>query len=80
MGSIEAVHKRALQVHATITAEEYSTGNDTITLENIQNHFHKVRHYMYAYLEGLKPGAELDEAIKKYKIASKSHRRIGLNG
>ena len=35
---------------------------------------------MYAYLEGLKPAAELDQAIKIiYKIASKSHRRIGLN-
>ena len=52
---------------------------DSVTLENIKNHFRKVRHYMYAYLEGLKPGAELDETIKKYKIAAKSHRRIGLN-
>ena len=34
---------------------------------------------LYVYLEGLKPGAEVDEAIKKYKIASKSHRRIESN-
>ena len=33
---------------------------DSVTLENKKNHFRKVRHYMYAYLEGLKPGAELD--------------------
>ena len=52
---------------------------DSVTLENIQNHFRKIRHFMYGYLDGLKPGAELDEALKKYKIAVKSHRRIGLN-
>ena len=34
---------------------------------------------MFAYLEGLQPGKELDEAIKKYKIAAKSHRRIGVD-
>ena len=52
---------------------------DSVSLENIQNHFRKVRHFMFAYLEGLKPGQELDEALKKYKIAAKSHRRIGIN-
>ena len=36
----------------------------TVTLENILKHFRRVRHYMYAYLEGLNPGAEVDEAIK----------------
>ena len=34
---------------------------------------------MFGYLEGLVPGKELDEALKKYKKAVKSHRRIGLN-
>ena len=38
-----------------------------VTLENIQTHFCNVRHYMFAYLEGLRPGNELDEALKKYK-------------
>ena len=52
---------------------------DSVSLDNIQNHFRKVRHFMFAYLEGLQPGKELDEAIKKYKIAAKSHRRIGVN-
>ena len=40
---------------------------DSVSLDNIQNHFRKVRHFMFAYLEGLEPGKELDEAIKKYK-------------
>ena len=48
---------------------------DSVTLENIQNHFRKVRHFMFGYLEGLKPGQELQQALKKYKIAVKSHRR-----
>jgi hypothetical protein len=52
---------------------------DSVTLENIQNHFRKVKHYMFGYLEGLKPGNELEETLKKYKMAVKSHRRIGIN-
>ena len=51
---------------------------DSVTLENIQNHFRKVRHFMFAYLDGLKQGKELDEALKKYKIAAKFHRKIGV--
>lgn len=52
---------------------------DSVSLENIQNHFRKVKHFMFGYLEGLKPGQELDETLKKYKIAAKSHRKIGMN-
>ena len=36
---------------------------DSVTLDNIQNHFRKVRHFMFGYLEGLKPGIELDQAL-----------------
>ena len=28
--------------------------------------FRKVWHFMFAYLEGLTPGAELDDALKMY--------------
>ena len=52
---------------------------DSVTLENIQNHSWKVRHFMYCYLEGLIPGQELDSPLKKFKIAAKSHRKIGEN-
>ena len=52
---------------------------DSVTVENIKNHFRKVRHYMYAYLEGLTPGTEPDKTVKKYKVAAKSHRKIGMN-
>ena len=48
---------------------------DTVSLENIQNYFRKVRHYMFCYLEV----TELDKACKKYKKAVKSHRKIGIN-
>ena len=34
---------------------------------------------MFAYLEGLKPGTELDDQVKKYKKAILSHRHIGVN-
>ena len=52
---------------------------DSVTVENIRNHFRKLRHYMFCYLEGLTPGKELDQALLKYKTAVKSHRRIGIN-
>ena len=52
---------------------------DSITPENIANHFRKVTYFMFGYLEGLIPGQELDERLKKYKTAAKSHRKIGEN-
>jgi len=35
-----------------------------VTLENIQNHFCKVKHFVFGYLEALQQGKELDEAQK----------------
>lgn len=32
---------------------------DSVTMENMQNHFRKVRHYMFAYLEGVAGGSDL---------------------
>jgi len=49
---------------------------DSVTMENIQNHFRKIRHYMFAYLEGIPGGSELEKLVKKYKLAIKSHCRI----
>ena len=49
---------------------------DSITLENMHNHFRKVRHYMYAYLEGVPGGSDLEKLVKHYKKTIKSHRRI----
>lgn len=37
---------------------------NSVTLENIQNHFCKVKHFMFGYLETLQQGKELDEAQK----------------
>ncbi len=47
---------------------------DSVTLENILNHYRKVRHHMFCYLEGMVPGKELDDTLKRYKTAVKSHR------
>ena len=49
---------------------------ETVIVENIQNYFRKVRHYMFAYLEGLPGGSDLEKLVKNYKNAIKSHRRI----
>ena len=45
---------------------------DSITTENIQNYFRKVRHYMLAYLQGYAGGAELEKEVKRIK----SHCRV----
>lgn len=49
---------------------------ESATLESMQKHFRKVRHYMFAYLEGIPGGSELEELVKKYKKEIMSHRRI----
>lgn len=49
---------------------------DTVTMDNFKKHFRKVRHYMFAYLEGLSGGSELETLVKTYKKKLKSHRRI----
>ena len=49
---------------------------DSVKLDNIQNYFRKTRHYMFAYLEGIPGGTDLDQLVKHYKKAIKSHRRI----
>ncbi len=49
---------------------------DSVTLESVQNHFRKVRHYMFAYLEGVSGGSDLEKLVKHYKKPIKSHRRI----
>ena len=38
---------------------------DSVTLDNIKNHFRKVRHFMFGYLEGFSPGKDLDQALLK---------------
>ena len=50
-----------------------------VTTENIQNYFRKVRHYMFAYVEGFKGGPDLEKQIIKYKKLYKSHRKVGVN-
>jgi len=49
---------------------------ESVPLQSIQKHFNKVRHYMFAYLEGMSGGSELEDLVKNYKKVIKSHRRI----
>ena len=49
---------------------------DSVTMDNFHNHFRKVRHYMFAYLEGVPGAFELEKLVKDYEKAIKSHRRI----
>ena len=37
------------------------------TTENIQNYLRKVKHYMFAYLQGYAGGTELEKEVKRIK-------------
>ena len=49
---------------------------ESVPLVSILKHFLKVRHYMFAYLEGLPGGSDLEDLVELYKKEIKSHRRI----
>ena len=54
-------------------------GLDSVSVENIQNYYRKVRHYMFGYLLGFAGGPDLEEQVKKMKKVYKSHRRVGVH-
>ena len=49
---------------------------NSVTLDSIQKHFRKVRHYMFAYLLGKTGGPELEEQVKLFKKTYKTHRKV----
>ena len=75
--------KRYVRAYTTYTIaglrKNVSDGLHSVTLDNIRNHFRKVRHYMFGYLQGIAGGPELEEHVKKCKKIYKSHRRFGMN-
>ncbi len=58
--------KRYTKCHCKYTLPSLPLAYDSVSQENIKNHFRKVRHYMFAYMEGLTPG-QLNGTLKKYK-------------
>ena len=51
----------------------------SVTLGSILNHFRKVRHYMFAYLERANDITGLEHKVKQYKPAIKGHNKISEN-
>ncbi len=49
-------------------------GLDSITLDNIRNHFRQIRHYMYGYIQGVAAGPDLEDHVKKCKKIYTSHK------
>ena len=49
---------------------------DSVTYENICNHFRKVRQYMFGYVEGRAAGPELEDYVKK-SAKSSTHPIVG---
>ena len=61
--------KRYVRSHTNYTLsglrQNVPNGLDSVTITNIQNHYRKVRHYMFGYLLGVSAGPELEEHVKK---------------
>ena len=57
--------KRYVRAHTNYTLgglrQNVPQGLDSVTVENIRNHFRKVRHYMFGYLLGVSAGPELED-------------------
>ena len=53
---------------------------ESATLESLQKHFRKVRHYIFAYLEGIPGGSELEELVRntRWKLISLPHFRVTI--
>ncbi len=47
-------------------------------MENIKNYFRKTRNCMFAYVEDIARGNELEDKMKRYKKIYKSHRRPSM--
>ena len=41
--------------------------DSTLLVENIKYYFRKARNYMFAYMEGIAGGNELEDKMKMYK-------------
>ena len=71
IGQCWAQAKRYTRVNTNYTIqrlrENVPLALDSVTTENMQNYFRKVRHYMFAYLQGYGGGAELEKEVKKIK-------------
>ena len=77
MGSGKALFEGKLQIWSRKPPDIIHPALDSVTLESMHQHFRKVRHYMYTYLEGGVPGgSDLEKLVKHYKKIIISHRRI----
>ena len=52
---------------------------DSISDDNIKNHFRKVRHYMFGYLQGCVGGPDLEKLVQIMKKKYTSHQKITVN-
>ena len=67
MGTTKMLYESSLQVRTYNVAslcKNIPNAYNSVTLENIQNHFCKVKHFVFGYLEALQQRKELDEAQK----------------
>ena len=77
LGTSQEINTRIYKLYYTATVDECPFGTELCFNRNIQNYFRKVRHYMFAYLQGCGGGVELEKEKneKDLQITSKSYRK-----
>ena len=80
MERVWAQAKRYTQTHCNYSIHSLRrnipAAFDSITDNNISNHFRKVIHFIFRYLEGLVPGKDLYQRLKKYIIENRWPRPL----
>jgi hypothetical protein len=76
--SVYGANRSAIQRHTrkyTIQSLRINIprGLDSVTVDNIRNYFRKAREYMFAYLEEVPVGSDLENHVKMYKKSITSH-------
>ena len=67
MGSGKALFEGILQIWSRKPPDIIHPALDSVTVESMHQHFRKVRHNMYTYLEGVPGGSDLEKLVNNYK-------------
>ena len=69
-----------IKSHMGVERKSINSALDSVLLQSIQKHFRKVHTCIFAYLEVILGGSDLEKLVKKYKksfkISQKDFRKI----
>ena len=75
MGPIEVLYKGILEVHNTEPSDQYSTWF-RLCIIYVTTLKRQESIYMFAYLEEVPVGSDLENRVKMYKKSITSHKRV----